>query len=72
MKNTKHSHFGGIIKKSALALIATAVVLTTSIAQADIKPAVVYDIAGKNDKSFNESVFKGNTKFMNDTVIAVN
>ena len=71
MKNTKHSHFGGIIKKSALAVIATAVVLTTSIAQADIKPAVVYDIAGKNDKSFNESVFNGITKFMNDTGIAV-
>ena len=71
MKNTKHSHFGGLIKKSALAVIATAVVLTTSIAQAEIKPAVVYDIAGKNDKSFNESVFNGVTRFMNDTGIAV-
>ena len=71
MKNTKHSHFGGIIKKSALAIIATAVVLTTSIAQAEIKPAVVYDTAGKNDKSFNEAVFNGITKFMNDTGIAV-
>ena len=71
MKNAKHSHFSGLIKKSGLAIIATAFVLTASIAQADIKPAVVYDIAGKNDKSFNESVFNGATRFMNDTGIAV-
>ena len=71
MKNSKHSHFSGLIKKSGLAIIATAFVLTASIAQADFKPAVVYDIAGKNDKSFNESVFNGATRFMNDTGIAV-
>ena len=71
MKNTKHPHFSGLIKKSGLAIIATAFVLTASIAQADFKPAVVYDIAGKNDKSFNESVFNGATRFMNDTGIAV-
>jgi len=71
MKNAKHSHFSGLIKKSGLAIIATAFVLTASIAQADIKPAVVYDTAGKNDKSFNEAVFNGITRFMNDTGIAV-
>jgi basic membrane protein A len=71
MKNAKHPHFSGLIKKSGLAIIATAFVLTASIAQADFKPAVVYDIAGKNDKSFNESVFNGATRFMNDTGIAV-
>jgi basic membrane protein A len=71
MKNAKHSHFSGLIKKSGLAIIATAFVLTASIAQAEFKPAVVYDIAGKNDKSFNESVFNGATRFMNDTGIAV-
>ena len=71
MKNAKHSHFSGLIKKSGLAIIATAFVLTASITQAEFKPAVVYDIAGKNDKSFNESVFNGATRFMNDTGIAV-
>ena len=71
MKNMKSSHLSGLIKKSGLAIIATAFVLTASIAQADFKPAVVYDIAGKNDKSFNESVFNGATRFMNDTGIAV-
>ena len=71
MKNAKHSHFSGLIKKSGLAIIATAFVLTASIAQAEFKPAVVYDIAGKNDKSFNESVFNGAIRFMNDNGIAV-
>jgi len=71
MKNTKHSHFGGLIKKSGLAIIATTIALSASIAQAEIKPAVVYDTAGKNDKSFNEAVFAGITNFMNDTGIAV-
>ena len=71
MKHTESSRLGELIKKTSLALIAGAFVLSTTIAQADIKPAVVYDIAGKNDKSFNESVFNGVTKFMNDTGIAV-
>ncbi len=71
MKHTKSSRLGGLVKKSSLALIAGAFVLSATIAQADIRPAVVYDTAGKNDKSFNEAVFVGITKFMNDTGIAV-
>ena len=71
MKNTKRSQLSELIKKTGLAVIASTFVLTASIAQADMKPAVVYDIAGKNDKSFNESVFNGITRFMNDTGIAV-
>ena len=34
---------------------------------ADVKPAVVYDLGGKFDKSFNEGVFNGATKFTKDT-----
>ena len=72
MKNTKHSHFGGFIKNTGLAIIATTIALSASIAQAaDIKPAVVYDTAGKNDKSFNEAVYNGIMRFANDTGIAV-
>jgi len=71
MKHTKSSRLGGLIKKTSLAMIAGVFILSTSIAQADIKPAVVYDAAGKNDKSFNEAVFNGITRFMNDTGIAV-
>jgi basic membrane protein A len=36
---------------------------------ADIKPAIVYDIGGKFDKSFNEGVFHGAEKFKSDTGI---
>ena len=36
---------------------------------ADIKPAIVYDLGGKFDKSFNEGVFHGAEKFTKDTGI---
>jgi basic membrane protein A len=47
-----------------LALLASSAVLA-----ADIKPAVVYDLGGKFDKSFNEGVFNGATKFKKDSGI---
>ena len=73
MKNMKRSHLSGLIKKTGLAVIASTFLLAAPIVQADghVKPAVVYDTAGKNDKSFNEAVFNGITRFMNDTGIAV-
>jgi len=74
MKNMKRSHFSGLLKKTGLAVIASTFLLAAPIAQADghVKPAVVYDTAGKNDKSFNEAVYvNGVMKFMNDTGIAV-
>ncbi|MDE2017922.1 MAG: BMP family ABC transporter substrate-binding protein, partial [Hyphomicrobiales bacterium] len=37
---------------------------------ADIKPAIVYDLGGKFDKSFNEGVYHGAEKFKKDTGIA--
>ena len=36
---------------------------------ADVKPAVVYDLGGKFDKSFNEGVYDGAVKFGADTGI---
>ncbi|MCW6507407.1 BMP family lipoprotein [Lichenifustis flavocetrariae] len=48
---------------SLLALCATAA------SAASVKPAVVYDIGGKFDKSFNEGVFHGAEKFKSDTGI---
>ena len=45
--------------------------LTSAAAYADtIKPAVIYDLGGKFDKSFNEGVFNGATKFAKDTGVA--
>ena len=41
-------------------LIAAAAIAISSVASAaDIKPAVVYDMGGKFDKSFNEGVWNG-------------
>ena len=34
---------------------------------ADIKPAVIYDMGGKFDKSFNEGVWNGVKKFTEET-----
>ena len=38
---------------------------------ADIKPAVIYDMGGKSDKSFNEGVWNGVKKFQDETGIEV-
>jgi basic membrane protein A and related proteins len=47
-----------------------ALALTPSLASAaDIKPAVVFDIGGKFDKSFNESVYVGVERFKSETKV---
>ena len=38
---------------------------------ADFKPAVIYDVGGKFDKSFNESVFNGIRRFTEETGVEV-
>src|SRR5690349_19085011 len=51
-----------------IASAAFAAVLGVSAASAaDIKAAVVFDIGGKFDKSFNEGVYTGAEKFKNET-----
>ena len=47
-----------------------ALVVMTSVVRADFKPAIVYDLGGKFDKSFNEGAFRGAEKFRADTGIA--
>ncbi len=56
-------------RKSSLMTAALAGALFASAAAfaADVKPAVVYDLGGKFDKSFNEGVFNGATKFKKDS-----
>ena len=46
-----------------------AAALATSGLAADLKPALIYDIGGKFDKSFNEGAFHGAEKFKEDTGI---
>jgi len=50
--------------------LAAALLASTAAFAADIKPAVIYDLGGKFDKSFNEGVFNGATKFSKDTGVA--
>jgi basic membrane protein A and related proteins len=58
-----------MIKKflSATALVG---LMAVSAFAADDKPAIVFDIGGKFDKSFNESMFNGSEKFKADTGVA--
>ncbi|WP_442855238.1 BMP family lipoprotein [Bosea sp. PAMC 26642] len=55
------------MKSFALALAGVALSAMASLAQTEIKPAVVYDKGGKFDKSFNEGVFAGADKFKQET-----
>ncbi len=59
------------LNKITIAIAAGAVALSATIAQADVKPAVVYDKAGKFDKSFIEAVWNGVKRFTADTGISV-
>ena len=61
--------FGGKSILMTTAVIAGGLVASAAAYAADIKPAVVYDLGGKFDKSFNEGVFNGATKFKKDTGI---
>ena len=53
-------------------LAAAAITLAAATAQAaEFKPAVVYDMGGKFDKSFNEGVYNGVKRFTEETGIEV-
>jgi basic membrane protein A len=58
-----------MIRKLFAAVAMTALMTGASWA-ADDKPAVAYDLGGRNDKSFNEGAFMGAEKFKADTGIA--
>ncbi len=57
------------MKRTILAAVAATAIATTASA-ADFKPAVVFDMGGKFDKSFNEAAYNGAEKFKKDTGIA--
>lgn len=59
------------MKNTLKLVMAAAVTLTASYAMAEVKPAMIYDMGGKFDKSFNESAYEGVKKFMADTGIEV-
>jgi basic membrane protein A len=56
--------------RKLFAAVATMALMAGASLAADVKPAVVYDLGGKNDKSFNESAYTGAEKFKADTGVA--
>ncbi|WP_209008610.1 BMP family ABC transporter substrate-binding protein [uncultured Roseibium sp.] len=59
------------VKKLLTISVALAgVAFSTAAMAADIKPAVLYDLGGKFDKSFNEAAYTGAEKFTADTGVA--
>ena len=61
--------FGRKTMLKAAATVGCSLVACAAAWAADVKPAVIYDLGGKFDKSFNEGVFNGATKFKKDTGI---
>ncbi|PSJ55706.1 BMP family lipoprotein [Kumtagia ephedrae] len=56
------------MKRILIGLLAAAAYAVPAFAQ-DIKPAIIYDLGGKFDKSFNESAYNGAEKFKTETGI---
>lgn len=59
-----------MLRRSLLAAAAALAMSAVSAVAADVKPAIVFGIGGKFDKSFNESMFNGSEKFKAETGIA--
>ena len=57
-------------RRNLLAAVAAVAMSATAAFAADDKPAIVFDIGGKFDKSFNESMYNGAEKFKAETGIA--
>jgi basic membrane protein A len=54
-------------RRTVLASAAALAMMAVSALAADDKPAIVFDIGGKFDKSFNESMYNGAEKFKAET-----
>ncbi|TPN99816.1 BMP family ABC transporter substrate-binding protein [Mesorhizobium sp. B1-1-5] len=57
------------MKRIVLGLLAATAMVLPAFA-ADVQPAILYDLGGKFDKSFNEAAYNGAEKFKKETGIA--
>ena len=57
--------------KTLVAGAVTALASVVTVQAADFKPAVIYDMGGKFDKSFNEGVYNGVKRFTEETGVKV-
>jgi basic membrane protein A len=60
-----------IIRTFLMPIIGAFLVMASAASAAEIKPAVIFDMGGKFDKSFNEGVWNGVKKFTEETGISV-
>lgn len=58
-------------KKLVGSLLAAVLLAAPAMAQEEFRPAVVFDMGGKFDKSFNEGVWNGVKRFMDETGVEV-
>ncbi|TVQ58477.1 MAG: BMP family ABC transporter substrate-binding protein [Rhodobacteraceae bacterium] len=54
----------------SISALATGLALAASAAAAEFRPAIVYDLGGKFDRSFNEAAFVGAERFREETGVA--
>ena len=59
--------FGRITLVTSAAFAGSLLASVAAHAADTVKPAVLYDLGGKFDKSFNEGVFNGATRFKKET-----
>jgi len=60
-----------MLAKMWVPVLATILTIASAASGAEITPAVLYDVGGKFDKSFNEGVWSGVKKFTEETGIEV-
>ncbi|MEP4433950.1 MAG: BMP family ABC transporter substrate-binding protein, partial [Hyphomicrobiales bacterium] len=58
------------MKLKLFAAVAAAAMMATSAFAEDFKPALIFDMGGKFDKSFNESAYNGAEKFKSETDVS--
>jgi len=60
-----------IFRTFIMSIIGAVLMMASAVSAAEIKPAVIFDMGGKFDKSFNEGVWNGVKKFTEETGISV-
>lgn len=56
--------------KTKLAALAVSLLMATGAAAQETKPAIIYDLAPKFDRSFNEGVYNGAVRFQKETGVS--
>src|SRR5512145_879282 len=58
---------GAGMRKAVVGALAAGMALAGSVAAQDFTPAIIFDMGGKFDKSFNEAAYNGAERFRQET-----